>query len=148
MGTTTAEINARCTFRYHLRLSDHWMLDVRSNICHVRAPAFKPTLPVAIHTDRMRKDASSGWGRFDKREMLAALEASMTPELADRATDERHIEAVREACRQSVGQFVRNWLLKEDHWRKDRFTAIIVQFPDEIQSAQYADQIPVVRLMD
>src|SRR5258708_39253438 len=43
LGTTVAQITAKCTFRYHLRLSDQWKLDVRSNMCVVRAPSFRPS---------------------------------------------------------------------------------------------------------
>ena len=31
----------------------------------------------------------------------------------------------------TVAEFVRHWLLKEDHWRPDRFRAITVVFADE-----------------
>lgn len=131
MGTTVAEITARATFRYHLRLSDSWNLNVRDNICVVRAPFFRPSLPVAIQTDRMLKSAASGWARFDKHDKLNELESCMTPDLERRASDAEHMEAVRERCRQSVAQFVKDWLMREDHWRKDRFSVIIVEFPDE-----------------
>lgn len=151
LGTTTAEIQARCTFRYHLRLSDEWNLEVRDNTCIVRAPQFRPSLPVAIHTDKTSKRSESGWARFDKHEQLASLEAAMTPELEKRASESRLRENVREECRKSVGEFVRTWLIREDHWRKERFTAIIVHFPDDpkpLIEAFAPSPIPVVRLQE
>ena len=42
-----------------------------------------------------------------------------------------HIELVRERCRLRVAEFVRTWLLHEDHWRPDRFLAITVRFEDD-----------------
>ena len=148
LGKTVAEIRARVTFRYHIRLSDSWELTVRSNICIVRAPQIRPSLPPAIHSDTMEKRAESGWARFDKNEKLAELEKSMTGIFSERAKDPLHLESVREASRRSVAEFVKRWLLKEDHWRTDRFTSIIVIFPDEIEPAaklEAADQPPVIR---
>ena len=38
---------------------------------------------------------------------------------------------MREQCRRRVAEFVRHWLLAEDHWREDRFRAVTVVFADE-----------------
>jgi hypothetical protein len=38
---------------------------------------------------------------------------------------------VRERCRLEVAEFVRSWLLLEDHWREDRFHSVTVVFADE-----------------
>jgi hypothetical protein len=79
----------------------------------------------------MEKRAESGWARFDKNDKLDELERSMTATLEQRASDAAHIQLVREACRQSVAEFVKKWLMREEHWRSDRFTAIVVVFSDE-----------------
>jgi hypothetical protein len=49
---------------------------------------------------------------------------------------------VREACRRRVAEFVRDWLLREDHWRSDRFSAVSVAFEDE---APQVSQPPTLR---
>lgn len=132
LGTTVAEIRVPVTYRYHVRLSDTWRLNVRDQVCLVLAPPIRASLPPAIHTDAMEKRAESGWARFDKQDLLAEVERSLTPTLSERAMDADHLALVREAGRQSVAAFVRNWLIREDHWRKDRFTAIVVVFADEV----------------
>ena len=38
---------------------------------------------------------------------------------------------VRERSRLTVAEFVRSWLLIEDHWRSDRFRSVTVIFADE-----------------
>jgi hypothetical protein len=96
---------------------------------------FEPTLPVAIDTGRIQKKTRSGWARFDKVENLDALEKSITARLAERAASQANLNDVREECRRSVARFVRNWLLREDHWREDRFSDIVFVFPDEIGAA-------------
>ena len=131
LGTTVAEIRVPVSFRYHLRLSDAWRLAAHDQVCLVMAPAIRPTLPPAIHTDEMERRAESGWARFDKNDQLDALERSMTPTLSQRARDSAHLKLVREACRQSVVGFVKKWLMREGQWRSDRFTSIVVLFPDE-----------------
>lgn len=131
LGDTVSEIHAPVTFRYHLRLSDPWRLASRNNVCVVLAPPIRPSLPPAIHTDLMEMKTENGWARFNKDDSLAELERSMTPTLERRAANPAHQALAREACRKSVAEFVKNWLLKEDHWRSDRFSSIIVVFPDE-----------------
>ena len=131
LGTTIAEIRVPVSFRYHLRLSDPWRLAARDQTCLVLAPRMRPSLPPAIHTAEMERRAESGWARFDKNEQLDELERSMTPSLEQRARDAAHQQLVREASRQSVAAFVKKWLMREGQWRSDRFTSIIVLFPDE-----------------
>ena len=131
LGTTTSEIRVPVTFRYHLRLSDPWTLETRSNVCVVLAPPIRPSLPPALHTDQMVKRTDSGWAEFKAQQKMNELEKSITPKLDQRSGDETHLALVREQCRQSVAEFVKTWLMKEDHWREDRFSSIIVRFPDE-----------------
>jgi hypothetical protein len=132
LGTTVVEIRVPVTFRYHLRLSDTWRLAARDHVCVVLAPPIRPSLPPAIHTELMEKRAESGWARFDKNDKLDDLERSLTTLLKQRAMDAAHLRLAREACRQSVAEFVKRWLLREEHWRTDRFSAIVVVFPDEV----------------
>ena len=131
LGTTVAEIRVPVSFRYHLLLSDPWRLAARDQVCLVLAPQIRPSLPPAIHTAEIERRAESGWARFDKNDQLDELERSMTPSLEQRAGDPAHLQLVREACRQSVAGFVKKWLMREGQWRNDRFTSIVVVFPDE-----------------
>jgi hypothetical protein len=134
LGSTVTEIKVPATYRYYLRLHDKWELDVQTNICIVHAPRFHPTLPPAIDTGRMEKKSVEGWGRFNAAEQMTQLEKDITPTLAVYAGDKRHLDMVREECRKNVAQFVRDWLLKEDQWRDDRFSTIKVVFADENQT--------------
>lgn len=131
LGKTVSEISVPVTYRFHLQLRDPWQLEVIGHTCVVRAPGIRPSLPPAIHTEGMQKRADAGWARFDAREQMAELERSLTPRLARTAADPRRLALVREECRKTVAEFVRDWLLREDHWRRDRFTSIKVIFADE-----------------
>jgi hypothetical protein len=131
LGSTVTEIKVPATYRYYLRLHDTWKLDVSSNICIVYAPKIHPTQPPAIDTSRMEKKSDEGWGRFNASEQMDQLERDITPTLASYAGDLRHMAIVREECRKTVAQFVRDWLLREKQWRDDRFTSVKVIFPDE-----------------
>ena len=151
LGTTVAEIRVPVSFRYHLRLSDTWRLAARDQTCIVLAPPIRPSLPPAIHTAEMERRAESGWARFDKNDQLDALERSMTPTLEQRAGDAAHLQLVREACRHSVAVFVQKWLMREAQWRSDRFTSIVVLFPDEATASADEDLLrfrhePTLRL--
>lgn len=139
LGTTTSEIRAPVTFRYHLRLSDPWKLATRDNVCLVLAPSIRPSQPPAIHTEQMVKKTEADWLRFNEDESIAELERQMTLDLEKRAADSNHLRLAREACRQSVAGFVKNWLMREERWRQDRLTSIVVVFPDEVKVNSDAD---------
>ncbi len=64
---------------------------------------------------------------------MEELERSITGVLSERAADSRHLEMVRERCRLELAEFVRSWLLLEDHWRDDRFRSVTVIFADETE---------------
>lgn len=145
LGKTVSEISVPVTYRFHLQLRDTWKLDVTGSTCIVRAPAIRPSLPPAIHTEGMQKRSEAGWARFDAREQMAELERSLTPRLARTAADPRRLGLVREECRKTVAEFVRDWFVREDHWRRDRFTAIRVIFADEPE--QKSELAPPVLLL-
>jgi len=131
LGTNVTEIRVPVTYRYHLQLSDAWHLDVHGPLCLVRAPRIRPSLPPAIHTDRLERRSERGWLRGGVEQQMDELERSITPTLSARATESAHVALVRESCRRRVAEFVRVWLLREDQWRDDRFTAVTVAFEDE-----------------
>jgi hypothetical protein len=131
LGTTVTEIRVPVTYRYHLRLDEPWRLNVRDHACLVRAPRIRPTLPPAIHTDGLTRHVSGSWLRFDEDQQMEELERSLTELLSRRAADPDSIDLVRETCRRRVGEFVRGWLLMENHWHQDRFRSVTVIFADE-----------------
>jgi hypothetical protein len=131
LGTTVTEIRVPVTYRYNLRLDEPWRLEVEGQACVVHAPRIRPTLPPAIDTGRMEKYSTSGWLRFNEDEQMEELERGITAALSERAGNSAHLELVRERCRREVAEFVRSWLLMEDHWRSDRFRSVTVIFADE-----------------
>ncbi len=131
MGETTSEIRVPVTYRYHVALAGNWQLNQAGKVCVVTVPKLEPTLPVAFDSSRMEKYAANGWSRFDKVDQLDRLEKDITPTLAQYAMEDKHMDAARQKFRPVVADFVRAWLLKEDQWREDRFTSVIVVFEDE-----------------
>lgn len=151
LGTTVAEIRVPVTFRYHIRLSDEWRLASRDQLCVVMAPRLRASLPPAIHTDRLEQRAESGWARFDKEEVLQSMRSELTLQMSRRAVEPAHLALVREAARQSVGAFVKNWLLREGQWETNRFNSVMVVFPDEVkvesdEDLTKLDRAPTLRL--
>lgn len=131
LGTTVAEISVPVTYRYHLRLEESWRLEVSNQTCLVTAPPIRPTLPPSIDTGQMVKSSRNGWARFNASEQLKAMEKSLTAKLSQYAGAEDRIALVREPARKTVVAFVRDWLLRENQWRQDRFHRIEVRFADE-----------------
>ena len=137
LGTTVTEIKVPATFRYHIKLSDPWKLEVREQQCIVITPALKATTPVAIHTNEIEKRSDEGWARFNADEQMAGLEKSLTPRLNQHARSKEHLNMARGKARKTVAEFVRQWLMKEDHWREDRFSTIHIFFADEAAAKDF-----------
>ena len=134
LGTTISEIRTPVVYRYHIRLSDHWQLDVDQGACIVQAPALRPSLPPAIRTEGMEKKSEAGWLRFNAAENLTALEKELTPALEKRAGNTAHLNLIRESARKSVADFVKKWLVKNANSHPDSIRSITVIFPDEVQT--------------
>jgi hypothetical protein len=133
LGTSTAQIRVPVTYRYHVCLREPWRLEIKGQCIMVQAPEFHPSLPVAIHTDKLEKLAVRGWARGSVAGLMEQLQKEITPMLIQSASDPRHLELVRERCRQSVAEFVRLWLEREGQWSRLGFTEIQVVFPKEVQ---------------
>jgi hypothetical protein len=147
LGETVTEIRAKVTYRYHVSFNDHWDIDTSEQTCVVKAPVLRPSLPPAIHTETIEKRTESGWLRFDAERQMAELEKAITTTIGRYASNPQHLNMVRETARKTVAEFVRRWLLKEDHWRNDRFRAIVVVFADE-KVSDLTSVPPTLRLSD
>ena len=106
-------------------------LEVRGLTAIARAPAIKPSLPVAFDTTLMEQYTRAGWARFNKEENLEALQRSMTPTLAARASGGAYRGLAEDAGRKTIAEFVTIWLLKETDWKRDPAHKVVVLFPGE-----------------
>ncbi len=133
LGATVSEIQVPATYRYHIDLKSSWQISAQQNKCVVIAPELLPSLPVAFDTGEMKSKTANGWARWDKHENLKKLEQSLTKKLAEHAVLPENIDLVRDEARLSIARFVKSWLLNHEHWDNERFTEIIVLFPDELE---------------
>jgi hypothetical protein len=131
LGTTVSQIQATVVYRYHIELAKEWTLLLNGTTCIVRTGAVKPSLPVAFDTTTMTKYSKSGWARFNSDENLDLLERSMTPELDKRAQSVQFLDLAADAGRQTIAEFVMQWLLKEQQWKRDPDYKIFVLYPGE-----------------
>jgi hypothetical protein len=131
LGTNSARMTVPVTYRYHIRLYDPWELHIGGSTLIVCAPEITCSLPPAIHTDEIAETTTRGWGRGSPIDLMEDLRRELTPVLSQYANDHRRLELVRDACRQSVAEFIRRWLKNEDHWKPGKFTAINVKFATE-----------------
>jgi hypothetical protein len=131
LGTTVSQIQVPVTYRFHIEMAREWPIEVRGRTAVARAPAIKPSLPVAFDTTLMEKYTKAGWARFNKEENLAALERSMTPTLAERASGDAYRGLAEDAARRTIAEFITTWLLKETDWKRDPAHKVVVLFPGE-----------------
>ncbi len=126
LGTTTSLIQAPVTYRFHIPLAAEWPVQIDGTTAIVRAPAPRPTLPVAFDTREMETFSHAGWARFNRQENLD------TPELNKRAADPGVQRLATEAGRKTVAEFVTKWLLQErPGWKRDAAHRVVVLFPGE-----------------
>ncbi len=136
LGETVTEIRAPVVYRYHLKQAGHWQVEISGNICRVTAPPIEPSLPPALDLREIERRTSRGWARFDQRQQMKALEREMALRLDRRARDYPQFAEVREQCRRTASEFVRQWLLQNSDWKDDPFHTVIVEFADEKSSAR------------
>lgn len=135
LGTTVSQLQVTVVYRYHIPLAREWPMTLTGRTCIVRAPDVRPSLPVAFDSNTLQKYTRSGWARFNKDENLAALEHSLTPELARRADSQAYMQLAREAGRATISEFVTTWLVKEHNWKRDPYFKVIVLYPGEAMPA-------------
>ena len=80
----------------------------------------------------MEKRSHSNWTLINGKDQLEELEKSITPVLRGYAADPRHLNLVKGKSRLTIAEFIKDWLLREDQWREDRFRRVVVFFPDEV----------------
>lgn len=134
LGTTRSEIQAKVHYRYHVLMDDEWSIEVNGHSCIVYAPKLLPTLPPGLDLSTLEWETSRGWMRFNSDEIKEALRQDVHEHLQTAAY--KNIELVRESARHVIAEFIRQWLLREDHWRADRFSSVQVIFADEDRQLQ------------
>ncbi|MEZ5430486.1 MAG: hypothetical protein R3F31_04760 [Verrucomicrobiales bacterium] len=152
LGTTGSEISVPATYRYHIDLNGSWQIKGQEDgTLVVVAPPLLPSLPVAFDTSGLKKKTQSGWGRWNAEENLTQLEASLSPQLAVRAADKRTLQEVSDPARRSVAEFVKRWLISQDHWKDGRYRELQVLFPNELppgglEALSLKDRVPTIKL--
>lgn len=130
LGTTEVAIRVPVTWRWHVPLDSGWTATVTDGVLEVVAPAPRPSLPPAIHTDGIERRVDASWLRFDAADRLAELESELTPLLAARARDRRLAALAREPARRTIARFASLWLAQEDPGGRQVRT-VVVRFVDE-----------------
>lgn len=137
LGSTTVEIRVPVTWRWHVPLDGEWSARLDEGVLTLQAPALRPSLPPAIHTDGIERRVEEDWLRFDGDEQLAALERDLTPRLSARARDPRLLALGRAAARDALSDLAERFARQS--LASGPLKAVVVRFADE------ASQIPLPR---
>ena len=142
LGETVTEIAVPVTYRFHIPLARQWPVRLEQGVAEVDAPALSPSLPVAFDTTQLQTWGRNGWARFNKDESLAALQRSLSPQLAQRATAPHYRELATEAARQTVAEYTRSWLTASG---KGPVREVRVRFPGEASATAPTPERPATR---
>jgi hypothetical protein len=86
---------------------------------------------VAFYSKAMESELKGYWvARYHQELSLDELRKGLTGKLEERARSQENIDSVRDAARQSVAMFIKNWIAED---RTQGITQIKVLFPDEEQ---------------
>ena len=142
LTTTISEITIPATYRFHIDLNESWNISPDGNRLLVRAPAVKPSLPVAFDTGGVQKKTTTGWVRWDTAGDMEALEKEITGKLAERAGQPETLAKIRDEGRIAVAQFVRKWLIEQEAWAEGKFDEIVVVFDGELNEEVPLSTVP------
>jgi hypothetical protein len=136
LGETKSRIRVPVTYTYSIDLHSPWTIEVTNGICHITAPAIQHGVP-AIHTGGMVKDVQSDFltrlkPGLDPRQRLDEFEKTLTARLWVNAGSAKYHALVREECRKTVGEFVRDWILKDERYKTYDVETLKIIFPDEV----------------
>lgn len=131
LGQTITQIRVPAVFHYHVELAPEWNVTVKGDTFIVIAPAVKPTLPVAIDTALLERFAAGTWSLFTGTSELDLLQRSITKTLAIKAATPSYVQFQREAARQTVTEFVANWLVTQERYKGTPKHSVRVFFADE-----------------
>jgi hypothetical protein len=145
VGQTTSQIRVTAVYSYHVELAPEWKVTLRDKTFIVIAPRVKPTLPVAIDTEKLERYASGTWSLFTGAAELDRLQRSISASLAKKASLPSYIQFQREAARATVTEFVTKWLVGQQRWQPASAYKVQVFFADEPIEALGTAPPPFVR---
>lgn len=131
VGKTIAQIRVPAVYRYHIPLAKQWSIKQTGNALLVIAPAVVPSLPVAIDTAKLESFSAGNWSPFVGTREIALLQKSITPTLANKASQASMVNLQREMARTTVSEFVRKWVVQQPQWMGAKTPAVLVFFEDE-----------------
>lgn len=137
-----ATVQAKATYRYHVKLAPEWKFFRRGNVFTVIAPPIQPSLPVAIDTTTLQVFSSGLWSPVTGNVAITGLLQKLTPVLENRSWAPSNIQLQRDSARLTVAEFVRKWVMGQDKWKEIGDKAQVqVFFADEpaekLQAAGY-----------
>jgi hypothetical protein len=131
LGQTLSQIQVPAVYTYQIELAPEWKVTIRDKTFLVIAPIVKPQLPVAIDTTRLSQFSAGLWSPITGAAQREALLKGLSGELAAKAASSSYIEFQREAARETVTEFVRHWVQRQERWKEARDLSIRVLFADE-----------------
>lgn len=110
LGTTEAYLMVPVTYRFHVLLSDKWLIRTTPETVTVFAPGIRPSLPPAPDISQMEVRSERGWARLNRQEVEDRVRSMVTSSLTVRAAKLARSQLVRDAARGSVERSLRNWI--------------------------------------
>lgn len=128
---TTAQIQVRAVYQYQIPLDQEWKIRRQEQKYFVVAKRERLTIPVAVDFKTLQKQTNGIWSFFSGAEDLNRLELTLSDELSKKGRRWSYIKLQRDAARQTVSEFVMNWVVREGGDPDPSKAEIFVRFEDE-----------------
>jgi hypothetical protein len=112
IGEVAPRIRCRAYYSYHVKLQPEWRVVRKDGVITALAPPLTPSLPVAIDTATIEKQAAGTWllVPFKGDDDLEALERTITAKLGRKAASDEYKQRALEESRKTIAEFIENWV--------------------------------------
>ncbi len=109
VGKTVTKVEAPVTFRFHVSFNEKWRIIDDGEKVIVYCPEIQPSLPAAVHIDKMKVFAEDAILRFDKKDQLEQTRMKFFPIVNDRARKMSKDKKVKDRARESIEKFAQTF---------------------------------------
>lgn len=108
LGTNTVKIRCPVHYKYYIKISDPWEINLKNDVIYIRQPIIRQLIPPSILIDRLEVETDRGWARLPTDK----LEKDALRDYLGVATiyGNRSLDKIKKTANESIEKFINNWL--------------------------------------
>jgi len=110
LGTNIVKVRCPTEYKYFIKISDPWIINVKSGIIYIKQPIIRQLYPPSVKLEYLEIESERGWARGSTKQLQSqALKDFMANAIR---TGDNSIPQIKSKANESIIKFVNNWLLK------------------------------------